>query len=74
MPPDRGFITGICSSGKKSFYNRKGARGLARTLKAEGDSAVRPYYCDECMHWHVGHLPTVIRRGVQTEAEWRAAR
>lgn len=74
MPPSRDYITGICSSRKKSFFNRRGARGLVRTLKAEGDRAVRAYYCEECDHWHVGHLPTAIRRGFQTESEWKAGR
>lgn len=74
MRPSLGHVTGICSSGKKSFFNRAGAKALARTLKAEGDRAVRPYYCDECDHFHAGHLPTAIRLGVQTSAEWKAAR
>jgi hypothetical protein len=74
MPPDLGYVRGICSSGKKSFFNRNGAKALVRALKAEGDKAVRAYRCDECDHWHAGHLPTAIRRGIQTEAEWRAAR
>lgn len=69
MPPNLGFVRGICSSGKQSYFTRAGAKTLVRALKAEGDKGVRAYHCPECDHFHAGHLPDVVRRGDQTATE-----
>lgn len=64
-----GFVIGLCSSGKRSYFSRAGAKALVKRIKSEGDKGIRTYYCDECEHWHAGHLPDVVRRGDYTAAE-----
>lgn len=69
MPPNLGFIRGVCSTGKQAYFTRAGARTLVRALKAEGDKGVRAYRCPECNHFHAGHMPDVVRRGEKTAGE-----
>lgn len=44
-------------------------RTLVKRIKSEGDKGIRSYYCDECEHWHVGHIPQAVRRGEYTAGE-----
>ena len=67
--PPRGFIRGVCSTGKQSYFTRAGAKALVRAMKAEGDKGVRAYRCPECEHFHAGHMPDVVRRGKKTAGE-----
>lgn len=69
MPANLGFVRGVCSSGKRAYFTRAGARTLVRVLKAEGDKGVRAYRCPECKHFHAGHLPVAVRQGDITAAE-----
>lgn len=69
MPPPMGFAVGICSSGKRSYFSRPGAKALVKRIKSEGDKGIRTYFCEECLHWHAGHLPDVVRRGEHTAGE-----
>lgn len=69
MPPALGFVTGICPSGKRAYFTRKGARVLVRVLKAEGDKGVRAYHCPQCDHFHAGHMPDAVRQGEITANE-----
>lgn len=68
-PPRMGFAKGLCSSGKRSYFTRDGAKDLVKRIKSEGDKAIRSYWCTECEHWHVGHIPAVVRRGEYTAGE-----
>lgn len=44
-----------CPSGKRKYYDRVTALAVAmRDTKNTGDRIV-PYWCRECMWWHVGH-------------------
>ncbi len=49
-----------CPSGKVVFLTRKRARTAARRTPNRRLSA---YLCDHCGRWHLGKLPSVIRRG-----------
>lgn len=64
-----GFVIGLCPTGKRSYVTRAGAKRLVRVLKAEGDKGVRPYWCEDCEHWHAGHLPDDVRTGRRSAAE-----
>lgn len=74
MPPNLGYITGICSSGKRSYFSKAGARKAARELRKKGEKAIHAYLCDYCQHHHIGHIPFLVRRGAQTQREWKATR
>lgn len=59
-----------CSSGKRGFIQRAGARDVARLAAKTGSPGLRPYLCDECGNWHIGHKPLDVRRGEITATEW----
>ena len=69
MPPNLGYIRGVCPTGKQAYFTRQGARALVRALKAEGDKGVRAYRCPQCGYFHAGHMPDVVRRGEKTAGE-----
>lgn len=74
QPPNLGYMTGICRTGKRSYFTMAGAKKAAKALRGRGEKAVHAYRCDHCQHCHIGHLPFAVRRGAQTAREWRAAR
>lgn len=55
-----------CSSGKRSHATRRGAKAHAYALRQDTGQHLRPYLCEECRHWHVGHLPAQVLRGRKT--------
>lgn len=64
-----GLLCGRHPGDAGSYFSRAGAKALVKRIKSEGDKGIRTYYCDECEHWHAGHLPDVVRRGDYTAAE-----
>lgn len=62
---------GTCSSGKVGHSSRAKAKASAKLVKGH---TMRPYYCDECGAWHVGHKPRAVVRGEVTADEWYAQR
>lgn len=60
----------VCPSGKRSFVTRKGAKMAARSLTKAGDPGTRPYGCDRCGHWHIGHKPRPVIHGEVSAADW----
>lgn len=57
------FATRRCTSGKRSYESRAAARTAAKDAKKVGLGHMRPYFCQDCDTWHIGHLPRRIRRG-----------
>lgn len=51
---------------KIRYYSRSAAR---RARGQIGDRDLRPYRCQDCDNWHLGHLPDVIRRGHKGRGE-----
>lgn len=74
QPPDLGYVTGACSTGKRCYFTRAGARAAVRKMKSKGEKRLHAYLCDSCNHHHIGHQPYVVSRGIQTASEWRATR
>lgn len=67
----RRFVTGVCSSGKRGFPERRGAKEAARHVaKTAGGDKPRAYLCDDCGYWHMGHLPDAVMRGEISAAGW----
>lgn len=56
--------TGGCPTGKRQFTERKHARQFAKDAK--GDH-MRPYRCDLCECFHIGHLPQATMMGLLTD-------
>ena len=52
-----------CSSGKRAFVARAGAKHAARQVAKSGSPGNRPYQCPECGHWHIGHKPAGVMAG-----------
>lgn len=59
-----------CSSGKWSYTSRRVAKLWAQRARSVGKGVMRPYECNECGAWHVGHKPRAVIRGDLTAAEW----
>lgn len=56
----------IACLGKTRFRARRAAKRRANQIRREGGPAMRPYLCDFCHLFHVGHRPghaTYLRRG-----------
>lgn len=58
-----------CPSGKLAHRTRRGAKAQAYSLKLDTGQHLRPYLCDDCSLWHVGHLPSQVLRGRKTAAQ-----
>jgi len=52
-----------CSTGKRSYFERCNAKVAARLVAKNGHGNLRPYVCNECHEWHIGHNPSFIIRG-----------
>jgi len=50
---------------KARYESRRVARAARRRIvgQGRGDALMRPYWCDACGAWHLGHLASGIRRG-----------
>jgi len=60
--PYTGPLYTSCATGKAGWQERAHARAAMRSMpKGHGMSA---YLCDGCDLWHIGHLPSVIKRGM----------
>lgn len=57
------WVSGVCSTGKRSHTSRNSAKEHSRQLHGEH---LREYRCDECSMWHVGHLPRAVMEGLMT--------
>lgn len=64
------WATNGCSTGKRAWSTRKGAKTAMATYKRQGGDAMSPYRCDECDCWHMGHLPQAVKDGRITRAEY----
>lgn len=53
---------------KIAYQSREMARAGARR-HSQGEQ-LRPYRCETCALWHVGHLPRAVRRGDVTADEY----
>ncbi|WP_420123878.1 hypothetical protein [Nakamurella sp.] len=60
---------GYCDDhGKRLFSSRKQAKPEIRRL--HNVAGMREYRCDLVAgHWHIGHLPPVVREGRKTATE-----
>ncbi|QBJ94482.1 hypothetical protein D0Z67_29380 (plasmid) [Streptomyces seoulensis] len=57
----------VACLGKTRFLTRRAAKRRANQIRREGGPAMRPYDCDFCPHFHVGHRPgqaTYMRHGI----------
>lgn len=52
---------------KKVRYMKRSDATKARQFI--GDRGLRPYKCEPCNSWHLGHLPIAIRRGEKGRRE-----
>ena len=59
---------GRCPTGKRAHPTRAEAKKHARRLQQKGQH-VRPYECDQCPFWHVGHLRQEIMFGRRVAGE-----
>lgn len=56
-----------CTCGKRSYPNRKAAR-TAR--KQTGGGRMSIYRCHHSGHWHIGHTPYAINRGITSRHDY----
>ena len=61
------WVTGICSTGKRSRLTKISAKQHAKNMPGE---RMREYRCEECDSWHVGHLPRAVVQGQVTASEY----
>jgi hypothetical protein len=47
----------VACLGKTQFPTRRAAKKRANQIRREGGPTMRPYPCDFCPHFHVGHRP-----------------
>lgn len=57
---------GICpATGKRMYLDRKTATKIGRLHHEH----LSPYRCEDCGHFHIGHLPPDIIRGADTRTD-----
>lgn len=59
--PDKG-TTNSCPSGKLAYGTRAAAKRAANRARDRGEHC-RPYACEPCGFFHVGHLPQATMYG-----------
>lgn len=64
------WVTDQCSTGKRGYPERAGAKEVAKFMSKTGNPGTHVYRCAECRNWHVGHLPSAVRRGEVSAQEW----
>ena len=62
----KAYIVGACPSGKRCHDSRASAKTHAVPLRR---GHLRPYWCDQCCYWHVGHIPGAVLHGLRTATE-----
>ena len=66
------WVTNDCSSGKRAYVSRADARQVAGSRRRRGVARLSVYQCEECEHFHIGHLPIPVVRGeVAREDIWQ---
>lgn len=63
---------GDCPTGKRGFVARAGAKAAAHQVAKSGSPGLRPYQCEQCGNWHIGHKPPAVVRGDMSADEWYA--
>lgn len=53
--------TSSCATGKIAYQARTAAHSAAKRMRW---THVRPYQCEQCSLWHIGHLPQAARAGL----------
>lgn len=55
-----------CVCGKRAYASRKAARAARRLHNGHGETrnGMHAYRCQASGHWHLGHRPTVLSRGI----------
>lgn len=66
---ERWTITNGCSTGKRAFSSRKGARDQNLRQIHNGLDRLSAYKCAECHQWHLGHLPRDVKSGKMPRSE-----
>lgn len=59
-------------TGKRAYTSRKNAKAALLKLAHGGRNRMRPYECDECGKWHIGHMPGRVRAGEVSAADYYA--
>lgn len=52
----------VASCAKIAFHTRADAKRAARHVKTQ-TGRMRPYHCETCGFWHLGHMPQSVRQG-----------
>lgn len=53
--------------GKRRYIKRAGAKAVIKSLP--DNRAMREYRCPVGEGWHIGHLPSAVRRGLRSDVE-----
>lgn len=64
------WATSRCSTGKRGWPTRRGAKDANRLYKRQGADLMSPYFHEECQTWHIGHLPAVVKAGIVSREEY----
>lgn len=59
----RHAATNSCPSRKYAYANRSAAKRAASRIRSRTGEHLRPYECNDCGLWHLGHLPTRVLLG-----------
>lgn len=59
-------------TGKRGYATRRYAKAVIRDITHGGRGRMRPYECDGCGKWHVGHMPGRVRAGEVSAADYYA--
>lgn len=54
---------------KRGHVTRASAKAQARAMRKAGEH-VRPYKCEVCGFFHVGHLPRAVMKGRVSDVEY----
>lgn len=52
----------VATCEKSAFHTRPDAKRAARYVRHK-TGRMRPYRCDVCGFWHLGHMPQSVRQG-----------
>jgi len=58
-----------CSTGKRAYPSKKSARAARRDQRQRGGDLLSAYQCAECMAFHLGHMPLVVKQGQKSRSE-----
>lgn len=54
---------------KVIFSSRAEAKRARRRHPDAKREQMRPYFCDRCEGWHLGHLPSLVKGGWMTRTQ-----